>query len=602
LNVYPQVSAVLQELRDIGVRLGIVSNIGQETEEDVRRVLEEGQIYDFFDPSLLIYGEKDSPDIFRRAAEQAGNFATPERCLYVGEDRDERSYALEAGFRVAPHPRLALEVLNGPHLRYIRVTVPAEYRSSGGWRESIRRLSVVPIRVTGESGTTVYAIATSDAASTLDDMGLEVDRLGSEDLPLATEVYFLRDDRQTRTGFLVEDGESSRFFDRAEESRMVLASSEGGLYVALPAGRSVEQYHFEETLHGHTLKLSPGMVLLERFGVSQAANLLSAPPVELALSQEEVEVFRDEITPESIAAHVDRYGGKKPVDDAGGITIKSRHIQHEHNALAVATLLLDLERIGGDDFLVALHRFTHEGRTLDNVEAELVGSESEQIVLITAHLDSTASSTAGYDPKKDDAPGIDDDGSGTAAVVAAARAIRRLSAGKRPKRTIRFVLFNAEEHGLVGSKAYAGNEAALAAPIVAVYQMDMIGYNKEPPRTYEIHAGIQKFPDVEDRSFALAERIGRLAERVSPDLPAPQIYLSKDPDPAEERSDHASFQLVGYPACVTSEDFFAGPGPGAPQSEANPNYHKKGDTFVDPEYASGIARAVAAAAWATANL
>jgi bacterial leucyl aminopeptidase len=602
LDVYPQVSDVLQELLSSGVRLGIVSNIGQETEENVRRVLEEGQIYDFFEPSLLIYGEKNSPEIFRRAAEQAGNSATPERCLYVGEDRDERSYALEAGFRVAPHPRLALEVLNGQHLRYIQVTVPAEYRSSGGWRESIRRLSVVPIHVTGESGTTVYAIATSDAASTLDDLGFEVLRLGSEDLPLATEVYLLRDDRQTRTGFLVEEGESSRFFDRDEESRMVLASSEGGLYVALPAGRSVEQYHFEETLHGHTLKLTPGVVLLEPAEEAQRANLLSAPPVESVLSQEEIEALRGEITPESIAADVDRYGGKSPVDDAGGITIKSRHIQHEHNALAVAALLLDLERIGGDDFLVALHRFTHEGRTLDNVEAELVGSESEQIVLITAHLDSTAKSTAGYDPKKDDAPGVDDDGSGTAAVVAAARAIRRLSAGKRPKRTIRFVLFNAEEHGLVGSKAYAGNEAALAAPIVGVYQMDMIGYNREPPRTYEIHAGIQKFPDVEDRSFTLAERIGRLAEHVSPNLPTPQIYLSKDPDPAEERSDHASFQLVGYPACVTSEDFFAGPGPGAPQSEANPNYHKKGDTFVDPEYAADIARAVAAAAWATANL
>jgi bacterial leucyl aminopeptidase len=602
LDVYPQVSDVLQELLSSGVRLGIVSNIGQETEENVRRVLEEGQIYDFFEPSLLIYGEKNSPEIFRRAAEQAGNSATPERCLYVGEDRDERSYALEAGFRVAPHPRLALEVLNGQHLRYIQVTVPAEYRSSGGWRESIRRLSVVPIHVTGESGTTVYAIATSDAASTLDDLGFEVLRLGSEDLPLATEVYLLRDDRQTRTGFLVEEGESSRFFDRDEESRMVLASSEGGLYVALPAGRSVEQYHFEETLHGHTLKLTPGVVLLEPAEEAQRANLLSAPPVESVLSQEEIEALRGEITPESIAADVDRYGGKSPVDDAGGITIKSRHIQHEHNALAVAALLLDLERIGGDDFLVALHRFTHEGRTLDNVEAELVGSESEQIVLITAHLDSTAKSTAGYDPKKDDAPGVDDDGSGTAAVVAAARAIRRLSAGKRPKRTIRFVLFNAEEHGLVGSKAYAGNEAALAAPIVGVYQMDMIGYNREPPRTYEIHAGIQKFPDVEDRSFTLAERIGRLAEHVSPNLPTPQIYLSKDPDPAEERSDHASFQLVGYPACVTSEDFFAGPGPGAPQSEANPNYHKKGDTFVDPDYAADIARAVAAAAWATANL
>ena len=593
---------MLQELRDIGVRLGIVSNIGQETEENVRRVLEEGQIYDFFEPSLLIYGEKVSPEIFRRAAERAGNYATPERCLYVGEDRDERSYALEAGFCVAPHPRLALEVLNGKHLRYIRVTVPAEYRSRGGWREAIRGLAVVPIHVTGENGTTVYAIATSSAASRLDDLGFEVDRLGSEDLPLATEVYFLRDDRQTRTGFLAEEGESNRFFDREEESRMVLASSEGGLYVALPAGRSVEQYHFQETLHGHNLKLSPGLVLLEPAEVAQTANLLSAPPVESVLSQEETESLRREITPEAIAVDVDRYGGKRPVDDAGGITIKSRHIQHEHNALAVAALLRDLERIGGEDFLVALHRFTHEGRTLDNVEAELVGSELEEIVLITAHLDSTAKSTEGYDPKKDDAPGVDDDGSGTAAVVAAARAIKRLSAIKQPKRTIRFVLFNAEEHGLVGSKAYAGNEAALETPIVGAYQMDMIGYNKEPPRTYEIHAGIQKFPDVEDRSFTLAERIGRLAKHVSPNLPPPQIYLSKDPDPAEERSDHASFQLVGYPACVTSEDFFAGPGPGSPQSEANPNYHKKGDTFVDPEYAADITRAVAAAAWATANL
>ncbi len=602
LDVYPQIPAVLEELRDNDVRLGIVSNVGQETEENVRSMLEEARLYDFFEPNLLVYGEKNSPDIFRRAAEQAGHSATPERCVYVGEDRDERSYALEAGFRVAPHPRLAWEVLNGSRLRYIRVSVPAEHRSSDQWREAILSLPVVPIDVTGNNGTTMYAIATSGAASQLDDLGFEVLRLGSEDDPLATEVYFLRDDRQTRTGFLREEGESSRFFDSEEESRWVLASSEGGLYVALPAGRSVEQYHFEEALHGHNLKLMPAMGLLEPFGVTRTADLLSSPPVEFVLSQEEIEAFRAEITPESIAADVDRYGGKKPIDDASGTTIKSRHIQHGHNALAVAALLQDLERIGGDDFLVALHRFTHERRDLDNVEAELVGSEPEEIVLITAHLDSTAKSTEGYDPKKDDAPGVDDDVSGTAAVLAAARAIGRLSAVKRPKRTIRFVLFNAEEHGLVGSKAYAGNEAALAAPIIAVYQMDMIGYNREPPRTYEIHAGIRKFPDVEARSLALAEGIGALAEHVSPNLPAPQIYLSKDPDPAEERSDHASFQLVGYPACVTSEDFFAGPGPDTPQSEGNPNYHKMSDTFVDLEYTADIARAVAAAAWVTANL
>jgi bacterial leucyl aminopeptidase len=37
LSVYPRVSAVLHELRESGVRLGIVSELGQETEEDVRR-------------------------------------------------------------------------------------------------------------------------------------------------------------------------------------------------------------------------------------------------------------------------------------------------------------------------------------------------------------------------------------------------------------------------------------------------------------------------------------------------------------------------------------------------------------------------------------
>jgi leucyl aminopeptidase len=186
LDVYPQVPDVLQELRDNGVRLGIVSNIGQETEEDVRRVLEEAGLYDFFEPSLLVYGAKDSPEIFRRAAERADHSESPERCVYIGEDRDERGYALEAGFRVTPHPRLAREALNGSRLRYLRVTVPVGHRDSDGWREAILRLPVVPIHVTGENGTRVYAIATSSAASQLDDLGFEVLRLGGEDLPLTT--------------------------------------------------------------------------------------------------------------------------------------------------------------------------------------------------------------------------------------------------------------------------------------------------------------------------------------------------------------------------------------------------------------------------------
>jgi len=63
------------------------------------------------------------------------------------------------------------------------------------------------------------------------------------------------------------------------------------------------------------------------------------------------------------------------------------------------------------------HPFRHEGRALDNVEAELPG-ELDELVLVTAHLDSTAAFSAGYDPVRDPAPGADDDASGTVGVLA----------------------------------------------------------------------------------------------------------------------------------------------------------------------------------------
>ena len=138
-----------------------------------------------------------------------------------------------------------------------------------------------------------------------------------------------------------------------------------------------------------------------------------------------------------------------------------------------------------------LHPFSHQGRALHNVEAELPGLVPGEVVLVTAHLDSTAAFGDGpYNPTTMPAPGSDDDGSGVAAVLAIAEALTGLSARTSPpKRAIRFVLFNAEEDGMVGSKAYARDEAAQAAPIVAVLQIDMIGYNVNPPRSYEVHAG-----------------------------------------------------------------------------------------------------------------
>jgi bacterial leucyl aminopeptidase len=223
-------------------------------------------------------------------------------------------------------------------------------------------------------------------------------------------------------------------------------------------------------------------------------------------------------------------------------------------------------------------------------------------VLLTAHMDSTGARQPGYRAATDAAPGADDDCSGVAGVLVAAEAVPRMAATfTAPRRTMRFVLFNAEEHGLVGSRAYARDQAAARAPIVAAFQMDMIGHDGQPGRTFELHAGCRSSATVEAQSVRLAKALKALVPRVSPGLPAPQLYPDGAPDPADGRSDHYSFQAEGYAACLASEDFFAGPGAGSPQPDPNPNYHLPADTVVNVDYAADIARAVIAAAWVAAT-
>jgi Zn-dependent M28 family amino/carboxypeptidase len=280
----------------------------------------------------------------------------------------------------------------------------------------------------------------------------------------------------------------------------------------------------------------------------------------------------------------------------------SRHIKHPDNTRFTEMLRDRFREIGGPDIIIRLHRFQHENLHLNNIEAELPGSNPDSLVLVTAHFDSTAASNpGGYHPASDPAPGSDDDASGVAAVLAIAETFAKLRALYRPKHTLRFVLFNAEEQGMIGSKAYARNQAAQRANITAVFHMDMIGYRKAgaSPFEFEVHVGYPPDQNIEDRSFVLGRLIQGVAARVSPSLSQLQIYPNREEDgddPAAGRGDHGSFHERGYAACVLSEDFFAGPRADSPAATPNPNYHQNADREIDYEYAAAIARAVAAGA------
>ena len=83
-----------------------------------------------------------------------------------------------------------------------------------------------------------------------------------------------------------------------------------------------------------------------------------------------------------------------------------------------------------------------------NAVGEIRGREHpEEILVVGAHLDSW-----------DLAEGTTDNGTGSVSVLGAAEAIVR--SGQRPRRTIRFVLFNGEEQGLLGSYAYVKQHEA----------------------------------------------------------------------------------------------------------------------------------------------
>lgn len=91
---------------------------------------------------------------------------------------------------------------------------------------------------------------------------------------------------------------------------------------------------------------------------------------------------------------------------------------------------------------------TAENVTSGNVIGEIVGRERpDEIVVIGGHLDSW-----------DQGTGAIDDGAGVAITTAAARLIRDLP--RRPRRTIRVVLWGSEETGVHGGGAYARAHAA----------------------------------------------------------------------------------------------------------------------------------------------
>jgi len=189
------------------------------------------------------------------------------------------------------------------------------------------------------------------------------------------------------------------------------------------------------------------------------------------------------------------------------------------------------------------HRFVQP-----SVIATIPGSGlTDEVVIIGGHIDSTSAGNA---------PGADDDASGSSSVLEAFRVLAE--SGFRPNRTLEFHGYAGEEGGLLGSQDIATEYQRLGVNVFAMVQFDMTCYSGR--------TGARNFGMTNDyTNVQLTTFVKRLVE----------TYCSDIVGWAESTcgygcSDHASFNRVGYPAAFPFE---------APFGQHNPDIHTIRDTI-----------------------
>jgi len=186
------------------------------------------------------------------------------------------------------------------------------------------------------------------------------------------------------------------------------------------------------------------------------------------------------------------------------------------------------------------------GAVAKNVIAELPGRVyPKDIVIICGHYDSTSNQQLTL------APGADDNASGTAAVMEAARILRSYPLDF----TVRCIAFAAEEIGLYGSRTYAQAARNKGENIVGVINLDMIAFADQMPEDLEIIVN-QASEWLGLKFLAVSGAYGLVPAKKT--INASMVY-----------SDHAAFWETGYSALLGIED----------TPLQNPYYHKTTDTL-----------------------
>ncbi|MEK7667943.1 MAG: M28 family peptidase [Gemmatimonadota bacterium] len=224
------------------------------------------------------------------------------------------------------------------------------------------------------------------------------------------------------------------------------------------------------------------------------------------------------------------------------------------------------QELGAAGLRVERQLFAWHGREYHNVLGTLDGSDaSRPWVVVGAHFDSVAGS-----------PGADDNASGVAALLEAARLLGR----GRPAATVQFVGFNLEEiqdylgNFRIGSRAYARWLRRSGQSLAGALVLEMLGFTgpkQVAPAAVQLVKRIPKVGNFlavigDGRSRKLLRTFARGADGIVP-VETLTVPLKGWLVPDTRRSDNARFWDEGYPSLMITDT----------ADLRNPHYHRASD-------------------------
>jgi hypothetical protein len=181
--------------------------------------------------------------------------------------------------------------------------------------------------------------------------------------------------------------------------------------------------------------------------------------------------------PRPASAPAGEFSSERAMDVLRGIAAEPRPIGSARARLVRDSIYARLSRLGlGPHIQTATVVSAQDARvagTVHNVAGRLPGRDPSRAVLLVAHYDSVPT-----------APGAADDGSGVAALLETARALR---SGPPPRNDVIFLFTDGEERGLLGAQAFLRDDPWAFAAGVAL-NFDSAG-SSSPALMYETSPG-----------------------------------------------------------------------------------------------------------------